>query len=613
MCGICGELRFDGSPANTAAVARMSDKIARRGPDHAGAFSDGPLAFGHRRLAVIDLSADGDQPMVDRELKLVLVFNGTIYNYKALRAELVAMGYRFFSESDGEVILKAYHAWGADCVQRFFGMFAFAIWDQRDASLFIARDRFGIKPLYYALDASRLRFASSLQALLAAGGVDTGIDPVALHHHFTLHAVVPAPRTILNGVRKLAPATRMTITGAGRIEQVTYWTLDATRPAQPLSESDWLAATRAVLVRAVERHRLAADVPVGVLLSGGLDSSLLVALLAERVDNLQTFSMGFETLGEGAEEADEFEFSDQVAEQFGTHHHKYLIPYDEVLRRLPEAVLQMAEPMVSQDVIAFYLLGERVSKHVKVVLSGQGADEVFGGYFWYPRMEAAEGSALERFRAHYFDRDHVEYLEMVTPEFQLPDMPDVTAELVAKALAQPQADTFIDQVLRFDATTLVVDDPVKRVDNMAMAWGLEARVPFLDHELVELAARMPPELKLMNGGKFPLKAISRGLISDAVIDRPKGYFPVPVLKHVSGEFLAFMRGILNSDACIRRGLYQRAYVDKLLAAPEAWFTRIQGSKLWHLALLELWLQLNVDALRCSAASTGPSQARTETS
>jgi len=609
MCGICGELRFDGSPADTAAVARMSEKIARRGPDHAGAFSDGALAFGHRRLAIIDLSADGDQPMVDRELELVLVFNGTIYNYKELRAELVAMGYRFFSESDSEVILKAYHAWGADCVQRFFGMFAFAIWNQRDASLFIARDRFGIKPLYYAVDGSRLRFASSLQALLAAGEVDTGIDPVALHHHFTLHAVVPAPLTILRGVRKLEPATTMSITGAGRIEQATYWKLDATRPAQPLSESEWLAATRDVLVRAVERHRLAADVPVGVLLSGGLDSSLLVGLLADHVDDLQTFSMGFETLGEGSEKADEFEFSDQVAEQFGTRHHKYLIPYDEVLRRLPEAVLQMAEPMVSQDVIAFYLLGERVSRQVKVVLSGQGADEVFGGYFWYPRMDAAEGSALERFRGHYFDRDHAEYLEMVTPAYHLPD---VTAELVAKALTQPQADTFIDQVLRFDATTLVVDDPVKRVDNMAMAWGLEARVPFLDHELVELAARMPPELKLRQGGKFPLKAISRGLISDAVIDRPKGYFPVPVLKHVSGEFLAFMRGILDSDACIRRGLYQRAYVDKLLAAPADWFTRIQGSKLWHLALLELWLQLNVDGPCRTASSTGPSQARAET-
>ena len=402
MCGICGELRFDGSPADTLAVARMSDKIARRGPDHAGTLSDGSLAFGHRRLAIIDLTASADQPMIDQELKLVLVFNGTIYNYKELRTELIAMGYRFFSESDSEVILKAYHAWGAQCVQRFFGMFALAVWDQRDASLFMARDRFGIKPLYYSLDASRLRFASTPQALLAAGGVDTRIDPVALHHHFTLHAVVPAPRTILKGVRKLAPATTMTISGSGQIEEAIYWKLDATRPAQPLSEAQWLAATRDVLLRAVERHRLAADVPVGVLLSGGLDSSLLVGLLAEHVDDLQTFSMGFETLGEGTEKADEFEFSDPVAKQFKTRHHKYLIPYDEVLRRLPEVVVQMTEPMVSQDVIAFYLLGERVSKQVKVVLSGQGADEVFGGYFWYPRMDAAEGSALARFSAHYF-------------------------------------------------------------------------------------------------------------------------------------------------------------------------------------------------------------------
>lgn len=593
MCGICGELRFGDSLADSSAVERMSAKLARRGPDHAGQFADGPLAFGHRRLAIIDLTHSADQPMVDQALQLVLVFNGTIYNYRELRVELVALGYHFFSESDTEVILKAYHAWGEACVERFFGMFAFALWDQRDASLFLARDRFGIKPLYYTLDGTRLRFASSLQALLAAGGVDTQLDPVALHHHFSLHGVVPAPRTILRGVKKLPPATTLHISLSGQMTERRYWHLNATRPTPALSEPEWLDATRSVLLRAVERHRLAADVPVGVLLSGGLDSSLLVALLADHVDNLQTFSMGFETMGEGAEKADEFEFSDQVAAQFHTQHHKYLIPYDEVLRRLPEAVDQMAEPMVSQDVVAFYLLGERVSKQVKVVLNGQGADEVFGGYFWYPKMAAATGTPLQRFSQHYVDRDHAEMLEMITPAYQVPD---VTSEWLAHELARPEADTFIDQVLRLDATTLVVDDPVKRVDNMAMAWGLEARVPFLDHELVELAARMPPELKLREGGKFPLKAMARGLIPDSVIDRPKGYFPVPVLKHVSGEFLEFMRGILMSDACLQRGLYQRPYVEKLLAQPQAPenFTRIRGSKLWHLALLELWLQRTLD-------------------
>ncbi|MDD2881428.1 MAG: N-acetylglutaminylglutamine amidotransferase [Rhodoferax sp.] len=595
MCGICGELRFDGAAPDIAAISRMSDKLARRGPDHAGIYQDGPLAFGHRRLSIIDLSAHANQPMVDAALQLTLVFNGTIYNYRELRTELQTKGYQFFSEGDSEVILKSYHAWGEQCVTRFKGMFAFAIWDQHRKQLFLARDRFGIKPLYLTQDSHRLRFASSLPALLAGGGVDTTIDAVALHHHFTLHTVVPAPRTVLKGVRKLLPASTMRLDPDGSISEQVYWTLDATRPDTPLSEAEWLAATRERLAESVKRRLLAADVPVGVLLSGGLDSSLLVGLLADQVKDLRTFSIGFEDLGGGAEKADEFEFSDQVAQHFHTRHRQFSIPNHEVMQRLPEAVAQMTEPMVSHDVIAFYLLAERVSKDVKVVMSGQGADEVFGGYFWYPKMDAATGTPLERFSQHYFDRDHAEYLQMITPTFQVGD---VTSELIASELAKPQADTFLDQVWRLDATTLIVDDPVKRVDNMPMAWGLEVRTPFLDHELVELAAHMPPELKLKEGGKFPLKAISRGLIPDSVIDRPKGYFPVPALKYVRGPFLEMMRGILMSDACIGRGLYQRSYVDKLLANPEApeHFTRINGSKLWHLALLEWWLQVHVDGI-----------------
>ncbi|MDP3865812.1 MAG: N-acetylglutaminylglutamine amidotransferase [Rhodoferax sp.] len=593
MCGLCGEFRFDGAAPDMAAVARMSTQLARRGPDHAGSYQDGPLAFGHRRLSIIDLSAHAHQPMVDAVLQLSLVFNGTIYNYRELRSELQAMGYRFFSDGDSEVILKSYHAWGDQCVTRFKGMFAFAIWDQRSSQLFLARDRFGIKPLYLNQTTQRLRFASSLPALLAGGGVDTTLDAVALHHHFTLHTVVPAPRTVLKGVRKLPPATTLCFDPDGTVTEQVYWTLDATRPETSLSEAEWLAATREHLSQSVKRRLLAADVPVGVLLSGGLDSSLLVGLLADQVPDLRTFSIGFEDLGAGAEKADEFEFSDQIAAHFHTRHHKYSIPNSEVMARLPEAVAQMTEPMVSHDVIAFYLLAERVSNDVKVVMSGQGADEVFGGYFWYPQMDAASGTPLERFSQHYFDRDHSEYRQMITPAFQVGD---VTSELIAAELGKPDADEFLDQVWRLDATTLIVDDPVKRVDNMPMAWGLEVRTPFLDHELVQLAAHMPPSLKLKEGGKFPLKAISRGLIPDAVIDRPKGYFPVPALKYVRGPFLEMMRGILMSDACVQRGLYQRDYVDKLLAAPEApeHFTRINGSKLWHLALLEWWLQVHVD-------------------
>jgi len=590
MCGICGELRFDHAQPEAAVLQRMTAKLARRGPDHEGFFHGDGLSLGHRRLAIIDLSEHGNQPMVDEVLQLALVFNGTIYNYQALRVELQDLGYEFSSEGDSEVILKAFHAWGEKCVERLIGMFAFAIWDMSQRSLFLARDRLGIKPLYYAVDGARLRFASTMQALLAGGGIDMQLDPIALHHHFTLHSVVPAPRTILAGIKKVPPAHWMIFTATGEVLMKRYWALDATRPKVELSEEDWLTATRAVLTRAVERHRLASDVPVGVLLSGGLDSSLLVGLLADHVEQLNTFSIGFEDVA--GEIANEFEYSDLVAAHFKTRHHKFSIPNSDVLKTLPEAITQMSEPMPSYDVTAFYLLSQKVSVEVKVVLAGQGADEVFGGYFWYPLMDAATGTPLERFSMHYFDRDHAEYLAMMTPPFHVAD---VTSEWVAQQLAHPQADEFMDQVLRLDVTALMVDDPVKRVDNMTMAWGLEARVPFIDHELVELAAKMPASLKLKEGGKFPLKALARGLIPDAVIDRPKGYFPVPALKYVRGDFLEKMREILNSDACLKRGLYQRAYVEKLLADPEAHLTRIQGSKLWHLALLEWWLQINVDS------------------
>jgi asparagine synthase (glutamine-hydrolysing) len=592
MCGICGELRFDGGEPDLGGLQRMMARLARRGPDHEGVFTDGPLAFGHRRLAIIDLSAHSDQPMVDKALGLSLVFNGTIYNYRELRRELVALGYRFFSEGDTEVILKAYHAWGEDCVERFNGMFAFAAWSEVEHSLFIGRDRAGIKPLYYAQDGQRFRFASTLPALLAAGGVDKSLDPVALHHHLTLHAVVPAPRTLLKGVRKLAPGHVMLVDAQGHSETRPFWRLKAQRPELKLGEQAWLARVRAALLGAVERQQTAADVPVGVLLSGGLDSSLLVGLLDQLGHHdVQTFSIGFGDKGD--ESGNEFIYSDAVANHFRTQHRKYMIPDAEVLAALPEVVDQMSEPMVSQDVAAFYLLSQRVSQSVKVVMSGQGADEVFGGYFWYPKMDAESGTPLEKFSRHYFDRDHAEYLATVTDDYAVDD---VTGALVAARLAEPDADSFLDQVLRFDATTLIVDDPVKRVDNMTMAWGLEARVPFLDHELVELAMSMPPELKLKEGGKWPLKAIARGLIPDSVIDRPKGYFPVPAFKYPQGVFLDFMRGVLDSEACRQRRLFRREMVEKLLAAPMDHTTRLQGAKVWHLALLEYWLQRHVDCV-----------------
>lgn len=593
MCGICGEFLWRGEPAKEQTLKAMMAKLEKRGPDAGGLWTQNQVGFGHRRLSIIDLTAGGHQPMRDHELSLV--FNGCIYNYKALRDELIALGQTFNSHSDTEVILKAYRQWGMDCTSRFEGMFAFAIWDDHHEQLLMARDRFGIKPLYYSVIDGGVRFASNTQALLAAGGVDTEIDPIGLHFQLTLHAVIPAPHTILKGIKKLEPGHWLVVNPDGQMFKKRYWSLNAQRPtdsAQPKDHQAWLSQTHDLLQQAVMKRLDAADVPVGVLLSGGLDSSLIVALLAEAgAQDLHTFSIGFEDAPE--EKGSEFEYSDLVVERYQTKHHKYVVPNAEVLPRLPEAIDAMSEPMVGQDAVAFYLLSEQVSKDVKVVMSGQGADEVFGGYFWYPQMVAAEGSALERFAPLYFDRSHAEWLEAVDSRFHIED---VTSHYIQDRLTEPGADTFLDQVLRLDATTLIVDDPVKRVDNMTMAWGLEARVPFLDHQLVETVMSAPPELKLEGGGKTLLKRISRGLVPDEVIDRPKGYFPMPALKYVRGEFYEFMKSILTSPRAQKRRLFNPEYVQKLLDNPEApeSFTAIKGSKLWHCALLELWLQRNVD-------------------
>jgi asparagine synthase (glutamine-hydrolysing) len=315
-----------------------------------------------------------------------------------------------------------------------------------------------------------------------------------------------------------------------------------------------------------------------------------VGLLSEAGhEDIHTFSIGFEDIGDEA--GSEFEYSDQIVKQFKTTHQKYVVSNTQVLPRLGEAVANMAEPMVGQDAVAFYLLSEQVSKHIKVVLSGQGADEAFAGYFWYPRMQAEAGSEVERFTKHYVDRSYEEYLQTVNEHYHSVNHTEIWLN---KEFAKANADEFMDKVFRTDITRLVVDDPVKRVDNMTMAWGLEARVPFMDYQLVEHALSIPPSLKMFEEGKHPLKQISRGLLPDSVIDRKKGYFPMPALKYVQGEFLEFMSDILTSSACINRGVFNQDFVQKVIHSPQDYMTALNGSRLWHLALLEYWLQINID-------------------
>lgn len=590
MCGIAGEFCFNGRTADRDSLQRMLAYIAFRGPDNRDIRLDREVGFAHARLAIIDLSAAGNQPMTDDELGLLLVFNGVIYNYRALRTQLESYGYRFFSTSDSEVILKAYHRWQDACVEKLDGIFAFAVWDKQRRSLFLARDRLGIKPLYYARTPNCFRFASNPQALLVTGEINTEIDAIALHHHLSLHAVVPAPRTLLRGVRKLEPAYTMLIDRRGHVTKRRYWSLSEQVQPPASNENEWLELIVDSLFKAIKKRFEVADVEVGVLLSGGLDSSLLVALLADLdIPNIKTYTIGFES--KGKEIGDEFAYSDTIVKRFGTRHHRFQVSDTQLYRRLPEAIAKMAEPMPAQDCIAFYLLAEQVSADIKVVQSGQGADEVFGGYFWYPKMHRAQGTPLQRFRSHYFDRSHDEYLAMVAPRLHICDS---TSALVENRFKQINLPDFLNTVLCFDVGTLIVDDPVKRVDNMMMAWGIEARVPFLDQHLVEIATYMPPELKLKDGGKYSLKKIARRYLPPEVIERKKGYFPVPALKYVRGMFYEMMCDTLNSNASRERDLFRHNYIEGLLNSSEDQLTPIQGNKLWHCALLEMWLQMHVD-------------------
>jgi asparagine synthase (glutamine-hydrolysing) len=589
MCGICGEIRFDGQSADLAAVARMTGAMVSRGPDSDGVVAHGPVAFGHRRLSIIDLSAHGAQPMVDSDLGLTLVFNGCIYNYKELRAELQAEGYRFFSTADSEVLIKAFHKWGAGCVERFKGMFAFAIADRDSGVVTLGRDRLGIKPLYIAASPGKLRFASTVRALLDGGDVDTELDRHALHHYMSFHAVVPAPRTVYRGVRKLPPATVRVIQPDGSYTDSVYWAPEFRRDPdrQAWSKRDWQDALIEALRVAVQR-RMVADVPVGVLLSGGIDSSLVVALLAEQGQHgLATFSIGFDSAG--GQSGDEYYYSDMVAKTFDTDHHKIHIDNSRLVPALPKTIAAMSEPMVSHDCVAFYLLSEEVSKSIKVVQSGQGADEILAGYDWYPPLaDVTREQTTDAYAKVFFDRAHSDVVSILAPEYCL-DV-DASREFATRHHAGPGADTAVDAALRLDTEVMLVDDPVKRVDNMTMAWGLEARVPFLDHDFVELAARCPPALKLHSGGKGVLKDASRPLLPAEVIDRTKGYFPVPGIRHLDGEVFELVRDALTNDAARSRGLYRREALEALLNAPNEGRTTLGANSLWQLAVLEMWLQ-----------------------
>ncbi len=590
MCGIAGQYRFGANTVNLSALEQVNNRQSFRGPDNGGVFNAGGLALAHRRLKIFDLSERAAQPMVDHELGLALTFNGAIYNFRELRAELESEGYRFVSESDTEVILKAYHAWGKAAIFRFNGMFAFAIWERDSGKLVMARDRMGIKPLYYAATPKGFEFASTLPGLLKFGDIDTSVDAVALQYYLTFHAI-PEPLTILSGVRKVLAGSIYTLHPDGTSEQEMYWQLRVNEADadQSMREEEWLAATRKALTFATQRQ-LSADVPIGVLLSGGLDSSLIVALAAEvRGSDINTFSIGFE--GAMGESGDEFHYSDMIAKQFGTRHHQLFIPNRRLEDSLADCVSNMSEPMVSHDNIGFYLLSQEVAKHVKVVLSGQGADEIFAGYSWFQTLDDSAASPAQSARRIFdkvADRTFSAYENLVTPQMRRAGHAE---QFLESLCAQNGSANTIDNLIVYESGFALANGPLARVDNMTMSSSLEARVPFLDEAVVDVAAKMPLRFKLQDNGQYVLKQLGRQMLPRAVVDRPKGYFPVPALKHLQGDALDLLRTVLSPQNIRRRGIFNLAEVQTLLDDPSGHLTPSGASKLWQVGLLEYWLQL----------------------
>lgn len=586
VCAIAGELPFRGARAETAAVQKMANALGTADDDRI--WNNGWVALDQVPLGTTDASATTSQPTYDADQELAVVLDGRLTNRDKLHSEL-ARDHRFRAGTDAEVILAAYRKWGESFIERLHGEFAIALADVRRQRLMLGRDRLGVKPLYVAHLNGRLRFASTLPGLVASGGIDTSVDKIGLHHYMSWHSIVPAPRSILTGVSKLPPATMHILDSDGQLSERVYWQPDYSRDRAHADwdEQDWQEAICNALQVAVQR-RLAAGDDAGVLLSGGLDSSLLVALMAEAGQrDIPTFSVGFDSNGQQA--GNEFEYSDRIAEVFQTDHHTLHIGSEEFAGAVDDAVAAMMEPMASHDVPAFYLHSQAVAKQASVVQSGQGADELFAGYQYHTAAESVpRDSVLAVFEEAFVDHSQHELAQILNPTWLTST--NVSHDLLADKLSAPGAETAVDAVLRLETQLLMADDPVKRISNMSSIVGLEACVPFLDHELVELVAACPTELKTAQGGKGILKDIGRKLLPSEVIDRPKGYFPVPALGHLQDPLLTDIREALHTPEAQERGLFRRDYIDTLLASPNERYVPTGGNTLWKLGLLELWLQ-----------------------
>ena len=650
MCGICGAIDFRERTVRPETLRDMCRVLTHRGPDDGGGvfFRDGQTlkvgetfepalgqrgfeaALGHRRLSIIDLTPTGQQPMANEDGTAWIVFNGEIYNFQVLREELLKKGHQFKSTSDTEVILHAYETWDVKCLDAFRGMFAFAIWDVRRRRLFLARDRLGKKPLVYFHQGGQFVFASEMKAVLQVLDVPREVNPSALSHYLT-YQYVPSPETIFAGIKKLPPAHYLLYDSSGHVTLERYWTLRfGSGHEKPLEVPEWCELIRKEFEASV-RLRLISDVPLGAFLSGGIDSSLVVGMMARLTPApVKTFSIGFEEEG-----FDELAYARRVSKHFATDHHEFVVQ-PKAVEVLPKLVWHYGEPFADASAIPTYYVAKMTKDYVKVVLTGDGGDESFAGYKryvwsqWVALFTRLPGTIRARllpsllrkasslhWREPFLNRlaDFMEaltndqgrnYLEQVKI-FNRKEARAIYTEGFAESLNQMDpydillekfhasgTDPFIDQLLSVDINTYLPDDLLVKVDIATMAHSLEARVPFLDHRLMEVAARIPSQLKLKGAGtKLILKRAFADFLPETILNRKKMGFAVPLSRWFRNELREYVYGVLLDEKALSRGYFRREGIERLLDDHVA-LRYDHSTRIWALLMLELWFKVFVD-------------------
>jgi asparagine synthase (glutamine-hydrolysing) len=622
MCGIAGIFDLASGPVSRRDVASMCDAIVHRGPDEGGFHMARGVGLGMRRLSIIDVEG-GSQPVSNEDGTVWVIFNGEIYNFKELRRDLEARGHTFCSNTDTEVIAHLYEEYGTDCVDHLRGMFGFAIWDETKRRLMLARDRLGVKPVYWTRSKSRLVFASELKAILQLPEVERRLNFGSMDHLFTF-LTTPASESIIEGVHKLEPGHILIATEAAGVQIHRYWAVRF-EPDQGRSEAYFVEGVQRLLEESV-KLRLVSDVPLGAFLSGGIDSSAVVALMARQSARpVQTFSIGF-----SERDFDELRYARMVAERFGTDHHELVIE-PSVVDVLDDITWYLDEPFGDSSAIPTYFVSKLAAEHVTVALSGDGGDELFGGYSRYLIESSERGAVPEGMRTllrglgrlmpegmkgrnfvnHHGLKGGARYLDGSTlfreDEKRKLFRPETRALLAGGDSSRNESLAMLDStghwlsnIQRLDIERSLPLDILTKVDRMSMANSLESREPLLDHKLVEFAATIPAEMHLRGGsGKHILKTAMRGLLPDTVIDRPKQGFGVPLAHWFRGRLSGYLRDLLLSETAKGRGLFEPAYVLAIIERHEK--GRDLGLQLWTLISFELWCRRFLDV----AASLQP--------